>query len=120
MNGYDIDGVITAGLIPGPQDIIVTGRSYEESAETIQMLRRRGIFNAVYFNPVSFHDKGLANSGRWKAKVICLFDLDKFYEDDPYQINVINDYIRNHGDRLVATEIVQVGNRKDDIREDMR
>ena len=39
VNGFDIDGVIhlgngICGIRPGPKDVIITGRSYEEEPET--------------------------------------------------------------------------------------
>jgi len=55
INTFDIDGVIFLeehdGIYPGPIDIIITGRSYEETEETLAMLNRKGIKNKVYFNP---------------------------------------------------------------------
>jgi hypothetical protein len=46
INSYDIDGVINLGgdykgLRPGPNDIIITGRSYEEADYTWAWLHRR-------------------------------------------------------------------------------
>lgn len=89
LKGYDIDGVITAGVIPDPRGVIITGRSFEEAAETIQMLRSKGIFNAVYFNPVPFGGKSLENSGKWKAKMIRKLNVSEFYEDEEIQRNII-------------------------------
>ena len=57
MKGFDCDGVITIGLYPGPNGIIITGRSYEEMPETIKMLDKMGIRNPVYFNPLKFSEK---------------------------------------------------------------
>ena len=57
INTFDIDGVITVGLYPGPDDVIITGRSYEEAPETYAMLRSKGINNPVYFNPLPFDKK---------------------------------------------------------------
>ena len=59
INAFDIDGVIhlgqgACGIRPGPSDIIITGRSWEEEPETLAFLRRNGIFNLVFFNPVRF------------------------------------------------------------------
>ena len=63
INGFDIDGVIhlgngICGVRPGPNDVIITGRSYEEEPETKAFLLRNGIKNKVYFNPLPFNDKG--------------------------------------------------------------
>ncbi len=70
VNTFDIDGVITIGLYPGPNDIIITGRSYEEAPETYQMLRLKGIKNAVYFNPLPWAAKTRESSGTHKAHII--------------------------------------------------
>ena len=40
--GYDFDGVVTAGKRPKPDDIIITGRSFEEAAETYNYLHKKG------------------------------------------------------------------------------
>ena len=43
INGYDFDGVITAGLIPRPEDVIITGRTMalplQEIADTISVVQ---------------------------------------------------------------------------------
>jgi hypothetical protein len=91
MVGYDIDGVITAGVIPSPAGVIITGRSYEEAPETITRLRRLGVFNAVYFNPVPFTEKSLEQAGEWKATMINLLHVTTFYEDDPVQVAIIRE-----------------------------
>ena len=91
MNGYDIDGVITAGVMPNPGDVIITGRSHEESAETYAMLHKLGIFNAVYFNPLDFHDKTPDDSGKWKALMCHYLIVEMFYEDEERQAEIIRE-----------------------------
>ena len=90
INGFDIDGVISIGIHPGPDDVIITGRSFEESKETLEMLRGRGINNKVFFNPLKYDDKTRESSGDHKASVINgLLDqgikIEKFFEDDEIQ-----------------------------------
>jgi hypothetical protein len=97
INSYDIDGVLYLGpkyegLNPGTEDVIITGRSFEQRAETLQFLRGRGIQNMVFFNPMSRNDLGYGRvaSGIHKANVIKqLYDLDievvLHFEDDPVQ-----------------------------------
>lgn len=70
INSYDLDGVISIGLTPRPEDIIITGRSYEEAPETYKYLHSRGIFNAVYFSPVVFNNKTRIISGTHKATIL--------------------------------------------------
>ena len=60
INGFDIDGVIhlgngVCGVRPGPNDVIITGRSYEEEPETKAFLHKHGIKNHVYKNRQTSH-----------------------------------------------------------------
>lgn len=101
VNSYDIDGVIfmdgqVEGLRPGVNDIIITGRSYQQKDETLNMLRGRGINNFVYFNPLSRTDPAYCKvvSGQHKARVIrTLYEIGVsvmiHFEDDPIQAKEI-------------------------------
>lgn len=90
VRGYDIDGVITAGIKPfGERTYIVTGRSHEEAPSTMNMLAAKRIFNAVYFNPVGYNETSRENSGLWKAKMIQMLGIEDFWEDDMVQIDII-------------------------------
>jgi hypothetical protein len=74
VNTFDIDGVIDlgdlGGFYPGPDDVIITGRSYQESKETYEMLEEKGIKNHVFFNPIRKKDKTRQTSGIHKGNVI--------------------------------------------------
>ena len=75
INGFDIDGVLNlgngkCGIHPGPNDVIITGRSYEETPETMIFLKRNGIHNKVYFNNVTFDNKSRKSSGVHKAETL--------------------------------------------------
>jgi len=96
VNGFDIDGVIhlgngVCGVRPGPNDIIITGRSYEEEPETKAFLLNHGITNNVYFNPLPFNQKGRESSGTHKANTLNFIkheegiDVQFFFEDDEVQ-----------------------------------
>lgn len=98
INSFDIDGVIflgdLGGIYPGPKDIIITGRSFEEEAETLSMLNEKGIKNPVFFNPLRFNEKTRITSGRHKAKILNWFmqlggNIGFHIDDDPIQINEI-------------------------------
>lgn len=99
MNTFDIDGVIyirkgLMGVRPGPDDIIITGRSFEEEPETRQMLHEAGINNPVFFNPLKFDQKSREGSGVHKANTLNRLKDDGFniqihFEDDPIQITEI-------------------------------
>lgn len=94
MNSFDIDGVIYMGnmyngLRPGPQDIIITGRSFEEAPETLYYLKNRGIDNQVFFSPVKYSQKTRELSGKHKANIINVMKPQIHFEDDEIQIEVI-------------------------------
>jgi hypothetical protein len=115
VNTYDIDGVIFLGeydgLYPGPDDIIVTGRSFEETQETLAMLIRRGIRNKVYFNPLPFNEKTRESSGQHKARIIQYLkrsgvEHGVHFEDDPVQIEEIKRVIPDVRIVHVVSDIV--------------
>lgn len=90
ISTFDIDGVITVGIYPGPNDVIITGRSFEEAPETYAMLRSKGINNPVYFNPLPFDKKDRKSSGVHKGMVIELLvragnKVNVHFEDDEIQ-----------------------------------
>lgn len=89
MKGFDLDGVVTLGIYPGPDDVIVSGRSIEEAHATLGELRARGIKNQVFFAPWSMAEKSRRKSGEWKARVIGIMFIQTFFEDDPVQARVI-------------------------------
>lgn len=99
INTYDIDGVIYMGkdldgLYPGPNDVIITGRSFEEKDYTLKMLEARQIKSTVLFNPLKFEEKTRESSGRHKAICIEILKLHGIrvgihFEDDPVQANII-------------------------------
>ena len=98
INSFDIDGVIylgdLGGVYPGPNDVIITGRSYEEKPETISMLKSKGIHNQVFFNPLKFDDKTRKSSGIHKGNTLKKLlsqgmNILVHWEDDPVQIEEI-------------------------------
>ena len=89
INGYDFDGVITAGLRPSEGDVIITGRSYCMAKETFAELKKLGIECPVYFNPSHRSECSREDSGAWKAEMISRLPIKRFYEDDPIQASFI-------------------------------
>jgi hypothetical protein len=100
MNVFDFDGVVSIGVHPGPGDIIVTGRSFEEAREVNRLLTDRGIFCAVYFNPIRLSerttgtDKSRTSGGLHKAAIISMFKenrvmVNRVFEDDELQVTII-------------------------------
>jgi len=92
---FDIDGVIyngedLPGLIPGPNDIIITGRSFEEADVTDEMLKNRGIHNSVFYHQVPLKKKTRELSGYHKANILKVYsECVIHYEDDPIQADII-------------------------------
>jgi len=100
INIFDIDGVIyfgddVTGVRPGRDDIIITGRSYEQELETIEMLKSRDINNHVMFNPLKRTDSEYSRTASGIHKAYCIAKLMESYriglhfEDDPIQIEEI-------------------------------
>ena len=98
---WDCDGVIyfnkdVTGFRPEPNDIIITGRSFEEEPETARMLALRCINNKVYYNPLKFDEKTRESSGHHKANTIKAlqsigFEISCHVEDDPVQAAVVRE-----------------------------
>ena len=113
MKGFDCDGVITIGLYPGPNDIIITGRSYEEMPETIKMLDKMGIINPVYFNPLKFSENTIMTSSQHKIKILKNFpEIKVFFEDDPIQVYEIEKHLPN----ITVVHIVHKLTDKENVR----
>ena len=99
INTFDIDGVIFMdgfdGVYPGPDDIIITGRSFQEEIETLAMLESKGINNKIFMNPRHFSKKTRESSGKHKANIISKlksrYRIGCHYEDDPIQAKEITD-----------------------------
>lgn len=99
INSYDIDGVIflgkgIKGIYPYDDDIIITGRSFEERPETDAMLKDLGIENIVYYNELPFSKKTRTTSGKHKATILTMLHnigavVQCHFEDDPLQAEVV-------------------------------
>lgn len=99
INGFDCDGVLTIGIRPAEDDVILTGRSFEEIEETKWFLSSLGLKNQVFYNPVKFEDKTRTTSGIHKGLTIWdLFctgvEIAVFFEDDPLQIKEIKKLLK--------------------------
>ena len=110
VNGFDCDGVISIGIYPGPDDIIITGRSFEEDTETLAMLKHRSIQSKVYFNPIKFNEKTRLSSGIHKGEKIWeLFcegiQIVNFFEDDWIQLREIKRIIKKYS---LKTQVIWI------------
>jgi hypothetical protein len=95
INGFDFDGVIHLhdhgpGVRPHPDDVIITGRSFQSSRYVLSILRDYGIDNPVFFNPRASKDNDRTISGRHKADTLNRLrengvEVNVFFEDDPIQ-----------------------------------
>lgn len=120
INSFDLDGVISVGLHPGPNDVIITGRSFQEAKETYAFLHSRGIFNCVYFNTLPFEEKTRESSGVHKAKVINTLwsngvEVVTHFEDDEVQIEQITKHVRHN---VNIVHIVHDLTDKENVRHD--
>lgn len=114
MNSYDFDGVLylgpgRKGFLPREEDVIVTGRSYEEQKVTMQHLRELGISTdkEIYFAPWKWESKTRVLSGIHKARTLAMMissgmEIQIHFEDDPVQAEIIE---RALGDKLTVVLI---------------
>ena len=98
INTFDIDGVIyfgegVPGVFPSSNDVLITGRSFEEKDETMKMLESRGIRNRVIFSKIPLALKTREISGYHKALTLLElrkdFKVNIHFEDDPVQKAII-------------------------------
>jgi predicted GIY-YIG superfamily endonuclease len=104
INSYDCDGVITLGITPpkGGNDVIITGRSFEERENTLKYFARREIENEVFFSPWKYEEKTRKKSGIHKGNTIWeLFNsgilVQAHFDDDFDQIKEIRKIIKFYG-----------------------
>jgi len=123
INSFDIDGVIYmgeyGGVYPGPDDVIITGRSKDEEPETLAMLKSKGITNKVYMNPTPFDQKSREDSGRHKGRTLLYLEemglrFGIHYEDDPIQADIIRKMMPHINVVLLQHELVE----KENVRHD--
>ena len=122
INTFDIDGVITVGLYPGPDDVLITGRSFEEAQETYAMLRSKGIKNAVFFNKLPFSKKDRKSSGTHKGYTIKELiqsgvNIAVHFEDDEVQKAEIERVLDIYGIKgVTVVHIVHSLTEKENVR----
>jgi len=128
INSFDIDGVIymgedIGGVYPGPDDIIITGRSVEEEVETMTMLRKKGIHNKIYMNPLPFDQKSRESSGRHKGMTMYYLEqtginIKCHFEDDPIQAAEIAKIMPSVQLVMINSDFVEKGNIKHSVSEE--
>lgn len=85
LRGYDIDGVLTAGVKPRGNFVIVSGRTF---AEYDEFAKRAAKIAPVYIRGVGAYGDQV-HAGQFKAAMIMLLGIEEFHEDDPVQIDII-------------------------------
>ena len=100
---YDFDGVISIGITPrSKHDVIITGRCIDEQEYVTKILEDRGIYNKVYFNPMTLAERGNHTlkarrfSGNHKARTLEELkekgvNVIRFFEDDTVQLKCIKE-----------------------------
>ena len=96
---YDFDGVVSEGKVypQSKHDVIITGRTFQESKIVYDKMAELGISNAVYFNPMHLKDRGNHTekarlySSNHKCIIVTLLlannvNVIEFFEDDAFQI----------------------------------
>lgn len=81
--GCDLDGVLADGFVPEEPDFaIISGRHTDDWLRTIGQV---GHSRPIYLRPPLFGP----DSGKWKAQMIGLLGIVKFYEDSREQAETI-------------------------------
>lgn len=84
--GYDIDGVLVPRLIvPQAPYVVISGRRLWEWKRTIQEI---GTSMPIFLRPYG-RDDNRDSGGIWKAQMISDLRIEEFFEDDPYQAEII-------------------------------
>lgn len=85
LQGYDIDGVLTAGFTPSGDDVVISGRTFAEYDETAKAAAQ---ICPVYIRGVGIYGDRM-HAARFKAQIIQHLGVGRFYEDDPLQATII-------------------------------
>ena len=85
LTGYDIDGVLTAGIKPEGDYVIISGRTF---AEYDDFAKQAAQFAPLYIRGVGKFGDVFA-AAMFKATMINLLYVTDFYEDDPRQAEII-------------------------------
>lgn len=86
LNGYDIDGVLTNGIIPVEPYVVISGRTFAEYDDFVKQLASNA---PVYIRGSGEYGDRTA-AGAWKAKMIYELGVTDFWEDDIQQAWIID------------------------------
>ena len=85
LTGYDLDGVITAGVEPDPGAVVITGRTFAEYDQVCKDIAQRF---PLYIRGVGEHGDH-EHAGLFKSVMVKMLGVTKFYEDEPVQAEMI-------------------------------
>lgn len=85
MIAYDIDGTIDKLEELEPGSIVISGRTFAEYDETCKELAKN---MPVYIRGSGNYGDRI-HAGNFKALMIKMLEVDKYYEDDKIQIAII-------------------------------
>lgn len=85
LRGYDIDGVLTAGVKPQGDYVVISGRLRSSWSNTVKEI---GTTAPIYLRPFGEYDDHYA-AGKWKGMLIEYLGVGVFYEDVPLQASII-------------------------------
>lgn len=83
--GYDIDGVLTAGVKPVGNYVVISGRTF---AEYDDFAKKAATMAPVYIRGVGAYGDRI-HAGSFKAIMINILGVTEFHEDDDVQIDII-------------------------------
>ena len=90
MNGYDFNGVVDTGeYSPEPTDVIITGKYITFAKEINSWLRKHKIYSPIYFMPYIDGTDNILIMALWKSEMIQKLNLDKFYENNATEYEII-------------------------------
>lgn len=127
-NIFDFDGVTTLGLNPGPNDLIITGRTVDETAFVLSYLQSRNLMIPVFFNPTTIQTRGRGteacrlNSAMHKATTIVQLVrngvmVGNIFEDDPIQFKFLLEWFSmedNHDVLWLTEQLVRIDHSRGD------
>lgn len=85
LRGYDIDGVLTEGVIPKKPYVVISGRTIGAWKQTLKDV---GDKVPIYLRPYG-EPANRDLSAKWKAEMIGRLGVKEFHEDDPYIADLI-------------------------------
>lgn len=87
--GWDIDGVMTSPVFdPQPGDVVISGRTFSEYDWVCKGL---AAMMPVYVRGTGAYGDRVA-AADFKIEMIQRLEVDRFYEDDPYQADIIAEH----------------------------